>query len=268
MYLTFTKPSYLLLLLIVIPAFILIYLMTLKQRKTRAFKFANFEAIEKITGVRILSKNLFLLYLNLAVILFLFLGLAGTTLHYEGKQSTFSYVLAIDSSRSMLTTDISPNRMEAAKKYSIYFVDATPVGTEIGVVSFSGGTYIRSEITEDKTQVKDSIRNIGVGVVGGTDILDAVVTSSNLLREYDSKAVILISDGQLNVGDAPQIIRYINRNNVIVNTIAVGTEEGGVSEFDTISKVDEDFLKSLAFNSRSEERRVGKECRSRWSPYH
>jgi hypothetical protein len=34
-----------------------------------------------------------------------------------------------------------------------------------------------------------------------------------------------------------------------VNTIAVGTEEGGLTEFDTISKVDEDFLKSLAFNS-------------------
>ena len=25
---------------------------------------------------------------------------------------------------------------------------------------------------------------------------------------------------------------------------------------------------SAAFDSRSEERRVGKECRSRWSPYH
>ena len=27
-------------------------------------------------------------------------------------------------------------------------------------------------------------------------------------------------------------------------------------------------LKSLVFDYRSEERRVGKECRSRWSPYH
>ena len=27
-------------------------------------------------------------------------------------------------------------------------------------------------------------------------------------------------------------------------------------------------LSKLAFASRSEERRVGKECRSRWSPYH
>ena len=36
---------------------------------------------------------------------------------------------------------------------------------------------------------------------------------------------------------------------MIVNTIAVGTAEGGITEFDTISKTDEDFLKALAFNS-------------------
>ena len=29
-----------------------------------------------------------------------------------------------------------------------------------------------------------------------------------------------------------------------------------------------DYLKSLDGETRSEERRVGKECRSRWSPYH
>ena len=28
------------------------------------------------------------------------------------------------------------------------------------------------------------------------------------------------------------------------------------------------FMRSLCFGNRSEERRVGKECRSRWSPYH
>ena len=29
-----------------------------------------------------------------------------------------------------------------------------------------------------------------------------------------------------------------------------------------------DILKEMMKNDRSEERRVGKECRSRWSPYH
>ena len=31
---------------------------------------------------------------------------------------------------------------------------------------------------------------------------------------------------------------------------------------------DEDFRKFVYSGDRSEERRVGKECRSRWSPYH
>ena len=32
--------------------------------------------------------------------------------------------------------------------------------------------------------------------------------------------------------------------------------------------IDKLYYKSLTDTSRSEERRVGKECRSRWSPYH
>ena len=28
------------------------------------------------------------------------------------------------------------------------------------------------------------------------------------------------------------------------------------------------YVQTLRYNERSEERRVGKECRSRWSPYH
>ena len=33
-------------------------------------------------------------------------------------------------------------------------------------------------------------------------------------------------------------------------------------------KTEEDALKRFGRLKRSEERRVGKECRSRWSPYH
>ena len=36
----------------------------------------------------------------------------------------------------------------------------------------------------------------------------------------------------------------------------------------TISKLLDLYLGVTAYMNRSEERRVGKECRSRWSPYH
>ena len=40
----------------------------------------------------------------------------------------------------------------------------------------------------------------------------------------------------------------------------------GIRAFKGVEKLD--FNKPITFFVRSEERRVGKECRSRWSPYH
>ena len=34
------------------------------------------------------------------------------------------------------------------------------------------------------------------------------------------------------------------------------------------AEIEDRFYRQLEFGTRSEERRVGKECRSRWSPYH
>src|SRR2546430_6178213 len=45
-------------------------------------------------------------------------------------------------------------------------------------------------------------------------------------------------------------------------------KSSGVGELNTTALVHESFLKYLEHGARSEERRVGKECRSRWSPYH
>ena len=36
---------------------------------------------------------------------------------------------------------------------------------------------------------------------------------------------------------------------------------------ETLETIARDYRK-ISYSSRSEERRVGKECRSRWSPYH
>ena len=48
----------------------------------------------------------------------------------------------------------------------------------------------------------------------------------------------------------------------------VEPENGLTSSYVQMNIPYADFYKAAGVDNRSEERRVGKECRSRWSPYH
>jgi Ca-activated chloride channel family protein len=211
--------------------------------------FANFEAMERFYDIEFFSKNFLALYVNLGVLVLLIFALCGTAVSFEADSSQFSYVVAVDVSSSMASDDIVPTRLDAAKNAAGEFVGMLPIGTEVGVLQFSGDAEILQVLDSNSFKSVMALDSIDFGAVQGTNVYNALIAANKLFEDEKLKSVILISDGQLNSGDAALIIRYIQRNNLVVNTVAVGTEEGGLTEFNTISKVDEDFLKSLAFNS-------------------
>jgi len=243
----FIKPLYLSLLALV-PLVILIHFYTLKRKRVGALKFANFDAIARIKGIDLLSRNISVLFLTVLIMTLIVFSLAGLVYQTELRSSSSSFIIALDSSRSMEATDILPTRIEAAKESALSFVDSMPVGSEIGVISFSGNAFIEQDVTDDKALVKQAIRKIPVSSIGGTDLFEAVLTSTNLLEGEEAKSVILISDGRINVGTVDDVIDYANENDVIVHTLGVGTDEGGLTSYG-VSKIDEDVLKSVAFNT-------------------
>ncbi len=239
----------LLLLLLVIPLFIMIYFFGLFYNKKKAIVFANFEALERISDVEIFSKHFVELYFNIAILALIVFAIAGPVLYFNAETSSFSYVLAIDNSGSMKTADIYPNRLDSAKESAKRFVDLLPIATEISVLEFSGDAKILQEMDVSKFKTKLAIDSINFGNVEGTNIYNSILTANEIFGDRNRKALIIISDGQLNVRDTPEIIRYATKNSIIIYTIAIGTEEGGLTEFDTISKTDKDILQSLAFNT-------------------
>ena len=63
-------------------------------------------------------------------------------------------------------------------------------------------------------------------------------------------------------------ILICTKSDLVVRDIDLLKELGQVTVSWSINTLDEDFKDDMDNAVRSEERRVGKECRSRWSPYH
>jgi len=247
MEITFFKPEYLWF-LFVIPVLIIVHFASLKSTRRKALKFANFEAIERVTGGQILSKNLFLLFMRLLIVFLFVLALAGTTYWYSGPGSNFNFVLAIDASSSMLVNDLSPNRLEAAKLRAEEFLNSISENSKVGIVSFSGTSFVEIEPTSEFSQVKMAIRSIQAKNVGGTDIGEALITSTNLLMQDDkSGVIILLTDGQNNAGVAVNdALDYLKTKSIIVYPIGIGTDEGGGYVGNVSLKLDEESLKIIA----------------------
>ncbi|MGB9749147.1 MAG: vWA domain-containing protein [Candidatus Woesearchaeota archaeon] len=251
----FLRPEYLWL-LISLPLLAATHFFVLRYLKRRALKFANFEAIRRVVGpegtsknVNFLSKNLGLLILRMLALFFVITGLATPVVYYSAKTSSSVFVLAIDTSSSMLADDFTPSRLESAKHSALKFLEKMPSKTRAGLISFSGSSFVENDLTDDKLLLSSKIKNLGVSSIGGTDIGSALITSTNLLfKENSSKMIILITDGQSNVGVEPlKGAEYAKSKNVVVHTIGIGTKSGGSFLLpEAVSTLDEETLKKIS----------------------
>jgi Ca-activated chloride channel family protein len=88
-------------------------------------------------------------------------------------------VLVVDTSRSMLTSDITPSRLEAAKTAARTFLDRVPGRVRVGIVTFAGEPTVTAYPTHDRALLRGSIDAISPyqSGGGGTAIGDALARS-------------------------------------------------------------------------------------------
>jgi Ca-activated chloride channel family protein len=228
---------------------VFLHWLSLKYVRRRALKFANFRAMERFTGEKIISKNYVTLVLRLVTLLFLVLAISGMVVWYSGQSSESDFVLAIDASGSMLAVDYEPDRITAAKEAAGQFLDNLPEDSRVGVISFAGISFVKQTLTNNIGGAKNSVDGIVIESVGGTAIGDAIVSSSNLMASSDrAKTIVLLTDGQSNVGiTIEEAIDYAIKEKITVNTVGIGTTEGGILQNTTfVSKLDTASLERVA----------------------
>jgi Ca-activated chloride channel family protein len=144
-------------------------------------------------------------------------------------------VLAIDVSLSMEAVDVEPDRITAARRSAVQFIDRLPEGFAVGLVSFSGSAAVVVPPTQDHEAVAEAARGLQLGP--STAIGEAVFASLEAVRSVPVQAgdepsparVVLLTDGTntvgRGVGEAAQAAR---EQGVPVSTISFGTADGVV----------------------------------------
>ncbi len=225
----FAHPKYFFLLLI-IPCMIAWYWW--KQRKLKTD--IQISTIAGFTGYR----KTFRQYLQHVPFIFriLTVGLIVTCIARPQSASSsqnistegIDIILTMDLSSSMLAEDLKPNRIEAAKKVIIDFVEGRP-NDRIGLVVFGGESFTQCPLTSDHSVLKNLLSGLESGTLAeGTAIGDGLATSVNHIKDSKakSKVVVLITDGVSNVGAiAPLTAAEIAKAfNIRVYCIGAGTQ--------------------------------------------
>ena len=248
--LNFDHPEFLVMLLAV-PIAIFFHSLSLRQNKKRAMLFANFDALKRADHKYKYPKYVIWIAFRVIIIVLFSFAMAGTHLNYETSVNYADYVLALDASSSMSSTDIYPTRFDAAKDAELLFLDSLSdanVKSRVAIVTFAGTTLIHAPPTYDLFYVQSTVKSPNLSYVPGTAIGEAIVNSVNILYTSDrAKVIFLITDGASNIGvDIDYAIDYAKRNGVVVNTIGVGTVTETIYEDRLSTSLDTETLAKIA----------------------
>lgn len=192
-------PGFLLLLLL-IPLLIAAYIWMLRRRRRFAVRYSSLslvrQALPRANWRRHVPFAIFLLAL-----LSLIIALVRPVAIVSVPTNKTTIILALDVSRSMCSTDITPNRLTAAKDAAVSFIERQRPGTQIGVVAFSGYAELIQPPTTDAELLTDAIGGLLTG--SRTAIGSGILKSLDAIAEVDPNVAPSIAQGSTTPGPTP-----------------------------------------------------------------
>jgi len=235
--------------LILIPLLIAVYIWILRRKRRFAVRYSSLslirEALPKSSRWR--QHLPFVLFLIGAASLIT--AVARPVFEIEVPLSRTTIVLALDVSRSMCATDVSPNRFTVAQEAALNFIEDQAEGTQIGIVAFARLAEIIVPPTNDKEVLQLAVSNlttsfgtaIGSATLKAIDIIAEInpeVAPSGLYLGLDESEagqgnpvfqpdiIVLLTDGANTHGQLPlEVAQQAADRQVRVYTIGFGTTE-------------------------------------------
>jgi Ca-activated chloride channel family protein len=138
-------------------------------------------------------------------------------------------VFVLDTSGSMATEDVPPNRFFLARA-ALLSLAARLEGDRLALVAFEGEAYPLVPLTLDADALGLFLETLEPGVVPapGTSLGVGLAKGLELFvdKERRNKVMVLVSDGENLEGDVAAAVRAARDAGVIVHAVGVGTERG------------------------------------------
>ncbi|MES2468873.1 MAG: VWA domain-containing protein [Verrucomicrobiota bacterium] len=165
-------------------------------------------------------------------LLLLFIAAAGPRKGYElreVKRRGIDLLFAVDTSRSMLAEDLSPNRLERARLGIHDFISRLE-GDRVGLVPFAGSAYALCPLTSDYDAFRESLDALDTDLIPkqGTDVASAINEAARLFDEQGNnhRILVLITDGEDLQGDALDAAREQAKEGMTIYPVGVGSTTG------------------------------------------
>jgi len=229
---SFTWPLALLLLLAV-PLLLAAYFWQLRRKRKHAVRFSHVALIRAALPARSRWRRHVPVALLLASMTGLGIAAARPHVAIAVPLDRTSIILALDVSRSMCATDVTPNRLTVAQDAARAFVKDQAAGTRIGIIAFSGFAEVIAPPTTNRKELLAAIDNLTTsrGTAIGTATLkaiDAIAETNVNVRPTSEEQASQAQGGSDSAGTAKTAVADGNYEPDIVVLLTDGANTRGI----------------------------------------
>jgi Ca-activated chloride channel family protein len=152
-------------------------------------------------------------------------------IYEDVKRKGLDLLFAVDTSRSMLSNDVAPSRLQRVKLAAQDLLGELQ-GDRVGLIAFAGRAFLQAPLTIDYDAAVDAINDLDTTTIpeGGTNISAAIELAVKTYGKsaIGNRALIIFTDGEELNGEAIKAAKTAADTGVRIFTVGVGTAEGSL----------------------------------------
>ena len=229
---SFKDPHFLYILFAVL-FFVALYFYSNARRKKNIAQYGDVELLKALIPSSAVLRSRITFWLTTVALVLLVIAVARP--RYGTKKETMltkgvEVVVALDISNSMMAEDITPSRLDKAKRL-ISRMMTQASGNKFALIVYAGDAFVQMPITDDQVSANMFLNQITPSLIKrqGTNVGEAIDLACRSFSDNEKigKAIVVITDGENHEGGAEEAARRASELGIKVYVMGIGTAKGG-----------------------------------------